>query len=80
MQVTLCPGEYVDVTFAETDGTIRVAFLETAIFVNADMPDSTGREGQIYREDFSDTGRNDKIAVVLNNEPALNFNGFLNRG
>lgn len=52
MKVELNPSESVTVTFAESDGEIKVAFCETAIRVEADLPDTEGREGIIYEEIF----------------------------
>jgi hypothetical protein len=52
MIVVLKPGETLHVQFYESDGEITVDFSETAITVNADLPDTSGREGEIYREEF----------------------------
>lgn len=52
-KVELEPGEQVTVTFKDTDGGITVEFREDALLVTADLPDTSGREGEIYREDFN---------------------------
>jgi hypothetical protein len=52
MQVVLKPGEYVEIKLAETDGTFRVVYGQTQVDVRADLPDSSGRSGLIYREKF----------------------------
>lgn len=58
MQIQLSPGELIDVTFEGTDGVITVKFDfegDQKVSVEADLPDSSGREGVIYMEDFSGT-------------------------
>jgi len=50
MRIELQPGEELEVGFTESDGTIIVAYTDTALTVSADLPDSTGREGTIYEE------------------------------
>lgn len=57
MQVILEVGETLDVRFRATDGRILVRFGVDALSVDADLPDSSGRKGEIYREDFSPKGR-----------------------
>ncbi len=54
MQIVLKPGERIDVCFEDSDGTIQVAFERDAIIVSSELPDTSGREGVIYREVFSD--------------------------
>lgn len=51
-------GESVTITFAQSDGEIKVSFANFAITVIADMPDKSGREGIIYEETFKDTPDN----------------------
>ena len=60
MKIVLNPGEKIEVEFAESDGCITVEFTQTSISVNADMPDTAGREGVIYLEEFG-TDQIDKI-------------------
>jgi hypothetical protein len=53
--VTIQLGQSVSIQFAETDGEITVSYgarIDDAVTVEADMPDSYGRTGIIYREDF----------------------------
>jgi hypothetical protein len=52
MKIELRPGERVSVVFEGTDGEIVVRFGEDALEVVADMPDTTGREGVIYSEEW----------------------------
>lgn len=52
MKVELKPGEALVVTFADSDGEITVTFGREAIVVHADLADTSGREGIIYREIF----------------------------
>lgn len=58
MIVMLTPGTVLSVRTAdangeENDGEIFVEFTETNIRVLTDWPDSSGREGVLYDEDFS---------------------------
>lgn len=53
--VTIQPGQSVSVCFADSDGEITVSYgsrIPDALTVEADMPDTYGRGGIIYREDF----------------------------
>lgn len=57
MIVALTPGTVlsvrtVDANGLENDGEIFVEFTETNIRVFTDWPDSSGREGVLYDEDF----------------------------
>lgn len=58
MIVMLKPGERVQIQFLESDGELVVEFDvdgDGHLRVLADLPDSSGREGVIYDEDFSRT-------------------------
>lgn len=52
MKIELEVGETVTVTFKDSDGEIKVLFGDALIQVSADMPDTQGREGIIYQENF----------------------------
>ena len=62
MIVTLKPGENVKVEFADSDGSVKVAFNEKDVTVTAGMPDSDGRIGIIYQERFGEG--HDAVAYV----------------
>ncbi len=60
MKVLLSPGDMLIIGFTDTDGEFRVHF-DSGLFPNAvvveetgGLPDTTGRSGELYREDFSD--------------------------
>ena len=53
--VEIGPGEAVKVVLRDTDGEFVVDYGGDAITVETDMPDSTGRGGVIYREEFGET-------------------------
>lgn len=59
MRIVLSAGERVVVTFEGTDGEITVTFGDggSLVRVEADLPDSSGREGVIYEEDESPEGK-----------------------
>lgn len=52
MRIELDPGETITVAFANSDGEIAITFGPQEILVTADLPDTSGRVGEIYREDF----------------------------
>jgi len=52
--IIIPPGEHVDVKFDECDGMLTVLFGENNIRVEADLPDSAGRRGVIYCEQFGE--------------------------
>lgn len=57
MKTILSPGECVSVEFENSDvgrffGSILVSFTEKEITVYSDLPDSSGRKGIVYREEF----------------------------
>jgi hypothetical protein len=53
MKLILDKEESVEISFMGGDGEITVRFGPTYIAVVADLPDSKGREGVIYFEDFT---------------------------
>lgn len=58
MIVTLMPGDVLLVNLHETDGAFTISYDADGnqkLTVHADMPDTEGREGIIYCEDFSQT-------------------------
>jgi len=52
MQIVLKRGEYVDIKLADADGGFRVVYGETQLDVRAELADTSGRKGLIYREKF----------------------------
>jgi hypothetical protein len=72
--VILAPGQAVAVRFANTDGEFVIAFdcdSSNELTIEADMPDSDGREGVIYREVFSVPGDKDEVCQEVAPEDAL---------
>lgn len=67
MEVTLKPGQYVDIKFAESDGAVRVAFGHTSIRVHADLPDDKGRVGTVYHERFGALNNQRKREKICDN-------------
>lgn len=52
MQIVLKKGEQISVVLEDTDGEFIIEYGEESLTVVSDLPDSSGREGEIYREDF----------------------------
>ena len=52
MKVEIKQGETVLLTLAGTDGQFTISYSSTALTVRADLPDTQGREGIIYCEQF----------------------------
>ena len=52
MQIVLKRGEYVDIKLANADSGFRVVYGETQVDVRAELADTQGRVGLIYREKF----------------------------
>jgi hypothetical protein len=58
MTIVIKPGDVLHVRFSEVDdeidcdGCITVGFTEKEIYVKTEDPDSTGRSGVIYSENF----------------------------
>lgn len=50
MKVEISQGEKIEVSFKDSDERITVSFLDDRLMVEADLPDSSGREGVIYEE------------------------------
>lgn len=64
MIVTLKPGEKVEIQLFETDGVITVDYdskFDNKLTVEADMPDTNGRQGIIYCEEFGDSPKESKV-------------------
>lgn len=56
MRIELAPGEELIVTLQDSDGEFTISFDkddDKCVKIEADMPDTEGREGVIYCEDFS---------------------------
>jgi len=72
--VILAPGQVIAIRFANTDGEFVIAFDckgSNELVVEADMPDSEGREGVIYREVFSVADDKDEVCQAVTPEYAL---------
>ena len=57
MKVVMKPGDKLLVEFENTDGSFEIDYDskgDYTLTVVADLPDTSGREGVIYCEDFSD--------------------------
>lgn len=55
MRVELKQGESLTVCFADTDGEFVIKYGKKKLTVKSDLPDSSGREGTIYSENFGDS-------------------------
>lgn len=70
MQVVLKPGETLEVTFAESDGSVEVVFKPIngreagSIVVRTEWEDDTGRVGEIYKTEFHPNLLKDEVAEV----------------
>lgn len=56
MKIILQPGEKVSIEFADSDGEITVDFNskgDNCLRVETEWPDTQGRQGVIYEEDYS---------------------------
>jgi hypothetical protein len=68
-KVTIAPGEKLEIEFADSDGKIEIDFKaasdteEGHILITADLPDTSGREGEIYKEIFGGPVDFDEIAA-----------------
>lgn len=60
IEIVLRPGQLVKVTLHETDGEIIVNYGKTAFTVTADIPDTSGRGGEIYREEWDNEPMGDE--------------------
>lgn len=54
--IVLKPGDKITITLQGTDGEFEIEYGKTALTVTADMPDTQGREGVIYSEEFGGAG------------------------
>lgn len=65
MKVILEPGDSLIVELHETDGLFRINYdhmtEQNHLTVWAELPDSSGREGVIYDEDFSSIPEGEEI-------------------
>ena len=51
--IVIRPGQSVRVVMHETDGEFLIKYGEEMLTVETDLPDTQGREGVIYCEDYS---------------------------
>lgn len=68
MQLCLKPGESIVIEFLDTDGQITISYNDENVTVEADMPDSDGRQGIIYSERFIENMEKAEAAIA---EPTL---------
>lgn len=61
MKVVLAPGEKIDIEFADTDGKFTIEYGYVAVSVIADLPDASGRVGEIYREPWARSIPEDEV-------------------
>lgn len=54
INVVLAPGDSVEVTLKDTDGTFRITYGPVKLTVRVDMADTKGRKGVIYEERYND--------------------------
>lgn len=52
VDIVIGPGESVNITLKDADGQFTVAWTDKELLITANMPDTQGREGIIYREEF----------------------------
>lgn len=81
ISITLPPGHDLIVQLSDSsgnliDGEFKISFDSVSVQIEADLPDSQGREGIIYKEDFNIAGPEQKATKV--NElhvvtPSVNF-------
>ena len=55
MRVEIKQGESLTVCLADTDGEFVIKYGKNKLTVKSDLPDSSGREGTIYSENFGDS-------------------------
>jgi hypothetical protein len=68
MEIVLKKGESIDIMLEGADGRFRFTYGYTRVDVRATMPDSQGREGLIYREQFGGISKVGKIEAPADNE------------
>lgn len=80
ISITLPPGHNLIVKLSDSQGNpvggeFKISFDSVSVQVEADLPDSQGREGVIYKEDFNVEGPDQKVetAVLFAVEPSENF-------
>ncbi len=74
MYIILHPGERLSVQFHETDGEIVVDYDskgDKKLTVETDWPDTQGRAGVIYCEDFNAPLENAPVEVAVYEEQPL---------
>lgn len=52
MKVAIFPGETLEIEVGNADGIFTVTYGEEHLTIEADMPDTSGRMGVIYDENF----------------------------
>lgn len=72
MKITLDRGEYLAVDLADADGTFVIDYGYTGdeqLTVSCDMPDSLGRNGTIYLEQYGSANNEpDNIMLDINDD------------
>ncbi len=78
MKVVLKPGDTLHVELHETDGYFEIDYGGTALTVYSDLPDTDGRSGVIYSENYAANMADDVKAeepVTLHGEEVKGFDG-----
>ena len=57
VNVVLEPGEKVKITLRDADGEFTVSYGPSELTVESDLPDTEGRVGVIYNEQFGRKSR-----------------------
>lgn len=56
MKILIKEGDDLRVELEDSDGSFTISYRDGALTVNAELPDSEGREGVIYHEDYRGDG------------------------
>jgi hypothetical protein len=67
MKVVMSPGSKLEIEFADSDGRFGIEFKDATnesaghILITSDLPDPSGRVGEIYKEVFGDPAEFNRI-------------------
>ena len=68
MKVLIYPGDSLKIEVGDSDGVFFIQYdVERSgqLTITADMPDTTGREGTIYCEDFNELKPFDEVSAPV---------------
>ena len=57
MRIFVAPGDELIVNLEGTDGEFKIRYSPTSLSIEADLPDTQGREGLVYEEVFTTPGK-----------------------